>query len=139
MFNGKHNSIHQFVLYTYCASKSFQMIIKKEQNFGVSLLQLSEFDASQAMAFDGCFHDTDIELSTFPPMSDLNSDPCMTSLNSAVPDLPRVMGTRLRRRRSIRQSVNHIMSNSYKIDSYSRIFFPVAYIFFNIIYWSIYS
>ncbi|XP_056593705.1 gamma-aminobutyric acid receptor subunit rho-3 isoform X1 [Triplophysa dalaica] len=111
----------------------------KEEMKKLKQLKLSEFDASQAMAFDGCFHDTDIELSTFPPMSDLNSDPCMTSLNSAVPELPRIMGTRLRRRRSIRQSVNHIMSNSYKIDSYSRIIFPVAYIFFNFIYWSIYS
>lgn len=101
--------------------------------------QLSEYDASQAMAFDGCFHDQDIELSSFPRLSDLNADPCMSSRNSTTPDLPPILGTRLRRRRSIRQSVNHIMNNSYKIDSYSRIFFPLAYFLFNIIYWSIYS
>lgn len=103
------------------------------------LQQLSEYDASQAMAFDGCFHDQDIELSSFPRLSDLNTDPCMSSRNSTTPDLPPILGTRLRRRRSIRQSVNHIMNNSYKIDSYSRIFFPLAYFLFNIIYWSIYS
>uniref|UniRef100_A0A671R5C9 Gamma-aminobutyric acid receptor subunit rho-3-like n=1 Tax=Sinocyclocheilus anshuiensis TaxID=1608454 RepID=A0A671R5C9_9TELE len=59
-------------------------------------------------------------------------------MNSTMPDLPPVLGTHLRRRHSIRQSVNHIINNSYKIDSYSRIFFPLAYFLFNIIYWSIY-
>ncbi|KAG1943977.1 gamma-aminobutyric acid receptor subunit rho-3 isoform X1 [Pimephales promelas] len=111
----------------------------KEEMKKLKQLKLTDYDASQAMAFDGCFHDQDIELSAFPRLSDLNMDTCVSSRNSTTPDLPPILGTRLRRRRSIRQSVNHIMNNSYKIDSYSRILFPLAYFLFNIIYWSIYS
>uniref|UniRef100_A0A8C6SVA3 GABA(C) receptor n=1 Tax=Neogobius melanostomus TaxID=47308 RepID=A0A8C6SVA3_9GOBI len=81
----------------------------------------SGYDASQAMAFDGCFHDNDIELTPFPR-------------------IPRQEGgTRLRRQRSVRENVDLIVSNSYLIDSYSRLAFPLSYLLFNIIYWSLYS
>lgn len=86
------------------------------------------YDATQAMAYDGCFHD-DIDVSPFP---DLPTTPSTTrtippTASSAEP-LP-TEGTRLWKKRS----------NSYMIDSYSRILFLVAYLLFNIIYWCIYS
>ncbi|KAL7840657.1 hypothetical protein AOLI_G00259800 [Acnodon oligacanthus] len=101
--------------------------------------KLSEFDASQAMAFDGCFHDTDVELSPYPPLADLNIDQQASSQSSTVPAPSPVLGTRLRHSRPLRYHLQLLMSNSYIIDSYSRILFPLAYVLFNIIYWSIYT
>ncbi|KAI4898584.1 hypothetical protein NFI96_033246 [Prochilodus magdalenae] len=101
--------------------------------------KLSEFDASQAMAFDGCFHDADMELSPFPPLAELSMDQQVSSQSSTVPDPPPVLGTRLRRTRPLHYHLQLVMSNSYVIDSYSRFLFPLAYVLFNIIYWSIYT
>lgn len=91
------------------------------------------------MAFDGCFHDTDIDLSTFPQLTDLAVEPPMSSQNSIVPEAPLTLGTRLRKTPPLRHHLQLLMSNSYMIDSYSRILFPLAYLTFNIIYWSIYT
>ncbi|KAL6462712.1 hypothetical protein MHYP_G00291340 [Metynnis hypsauchen] len=101
--------------------------------------KLSEFDASQAMAFDGCFHDTDVELSPYPPLADLSMDQQASSQSSTVPAPSPVLGIRLRRSRPLSYHLQLLMSNSYIIDSYSRILFPLAYVVFNIIYWSIYT
>ncbi|TKS87385.1 Gamma-aminobutyric acid receptor subunit rho-3 GABA(A) receptor subunit rho-3 GABA(C) receptor [Collichthys lucidus] len=99
----------------------------------------STFNASQAMAFDGCFHDDDIELTPFPRLAPtLTSDPL--TMPTQTPDIPRPMeGTRLRRQRSVRENVDLLVSNSYMIDSYSRLAFPLSYLLFNTIYWSLYS
>uniref|UniRef100_A0A3B4C3I4 GABA(C) receptor n=1 Tax=Pygocentrus nattereri TaxID=42514 RepID=A0A3B4C3I4_PYGNA len=118
--------------------------MKKLKNGKVSQGQTApfcnnKFDASQAMAFDGCFHDTDVELSPYPPLADLSMDQQVSSQSSTVPDPPPVLGTRLRRSRPLRYRLQLLMSNSYIIDSYSRILFPLAYVLFNIIYWSIYT
>ncbi|XP_061613744.1 uncharacterized protein LOC133469992 isoform X4 [Phyllopteryx taeniolatus] len=94
----------------------------------------STFDASQAMAFDGCFHDNDMELTPFPRVT---SDP----LAAPSPQLEArpSEGTRLRPQRSVRENVDLLLSNSYMIDSYSRLAFPLSYLLFNTIYWSLYS
>lgn len=98
----------------------------------------STFNAAQAMAFDGCFHDDEIELTPFPKMTTtLTSDPLTTPTQS--PDIRPMEGTRLRRRRSARQNVDLLVSHSYMIDSYSRLAFPLSYLLFNTIYWSLYS
>lgn len=91
------------------------------------------------MAFDGCFHDPDMELSTFPQLTDLVVEAPMSSQNSSVPEVPPALGTRLRKTRPLRYHLQLLMSNSYIIDSYSRILFPLAYLTFNIIYWSVYT
>ncbi|KAM8822043.1 gamma-aminobutyric acid receptor subunit rho-3-like isoform 2-T2 [Synchiropus picturatus] len=94
----------------------------------------SSFNATQAMAFDGCFHDDDIQLTSFPPAETaLTPDPRAPSDARAPP------GTRLRRQRSVRENVDLLMSNSYMIDSYSRLAFPLSYLLFNVLYWSLYS
>lgn len=97
------------------------------------------YDATQAMAYDGCFHD-DIDVSPFPefPTSPSTTHTIPPTTSSTEP--PPTEGTRLwRRKRSVGKNIKFIMSNSYMIDSYSRILFPVAYLLFNIIYWCIYS
>ncbi|KAL4624887.1 gamma-aminobutyric acid receptor subunit rho-3-like [Arapaima gigas] len=96
------------------------------------------FNATEAMAFDGCFHDNEIDLTPFPDISGTSASNQPTSPhNPAEP--PPSEGTWLRRKRSVRKNLDFIMSNSYMIDSYSRALFPLAYLLFNIIYWSMYS
>ncbi|XP_031705751.1 gamma-aminobutyric acid receptor subunit rho-3-like [Anarrhichthys ocellatus] len=97
----------------------------------------STFNASQAMAFDGCFHDNDVELTPFSRATPtLTSDP---GDRTGAPDVRPPEGTRLRRQRSVRENVDLFVSNSYMIDSYSRLAFPLSYLLFNTIYWSLYS
>lgn len=90
------------------------------------------------MAFDGCFHDNDINLTTFTAVS----SPSTTERNAQSPNSTvsaPAEGTRLRRRQPLKQNLSFIMSNSYMIDSYSRVIFPLTYLLFNIIYWSLYA
>lgn len=90
------------------------------------------------MAFDGCFHDDDIQLTPFPRMAArLTSEPLTTPSQNS--DIRPSVGTRLRRQRSVRENVDRLVSNSYMIDSYSRLAFPLSYLLFNTIYWSLYS
>lgn len=90
------------------------------------------------MAFDGCFHDDDIELTPFSRLAPtLTSDPL--TMPTQTPDIRPMEGTRLRRQRSVRENVDLLVSNSYMIDSYSRLAFPLSYLLFNTIYWSLYS
>lgn len=91
------------------------------------------------MAFDGCFHDADMELSTFPRLTDLSVERPVSSQNSSVREVPPALGTRLRKTQPLIHHLHLLMSNSYVIDSYSRLLFPLAYLTFNIIYWSIYT
>ncbi|KAM9729069.1 gamma-aminobutyric acid receptor subunit rho-3-like isoform 2-T2 [Menidia menidia] len=98
----------------------------------------STFNNTQAMAFDGCFHDNDIDLASFPEVaSSTNTERNTQSRNSTV-SAP-TEGTRLHRRNTLKYNLSFIMSNSYMIDSYSRVIFPLAYLLFNIIYWSMYA
>ncbi|XP_061660583.1 gamma-aminobutyric acid receptor subunit rho-3-like isoform X8 [Syngnathoides biaculeatus] len=99
----------------------------------------STFDASQAMAFDGCFHDNDMELTPFPRAAQAPAPPAPPAPPSPQPEGRPSEGTRLRRQRSLRENVDFLLSNSYMIDSYSRLAFPLSYLLFNTIYWSLYS
>ncbi|XP_042588856.1 gamma-aminobutyric acid receptor subunit rho-3-like isoform X2 [Cyprinus carpio] len=96
------------------------------------------YDATQAMAYDGCFHD-DIDVSPFPELPTTPSTTRTIPPRASSTEPPPTEGTRLWRKRSVGKNIRFIMSNSYMIDSYSRIIFPVAYLLFNIIYWCIYS
>ncbi|XP_034036452.1 gamma-aminobutyric acid receptor subunit rho-3-like [Thalassophryne amazonica] len=99
---------------------------------------LSTYNASQAMAFDGCFHDEDIELTSYLRMAPaLMSEPL--TAEDQIPESRPLEGTRLRRQRSLRENVDLLVTNSYMIDSYSRVVFPLSYLLFNTVYWSLYS
>lgn len=98
----------------------------------------TSYNTSKAMAFDGCFHDSDIELTPFPRLpTSMTSSHHRTPLQN--PEDPPIEGTRLRRQRSVQENVDLLLSNSYLIDSYSRMAFPLSYLLFNTIYWSMYS
>ncbi|KAM9331759.1 gamma-aminobutyric acid receptor subunit rho-3-like [Pholidichthys leucotaenia] len=100
----------------------------------------STFNASQAMAYDGCFHDDDIELTSFPhPVPPQSPNPPTPAAQSLDAHPSEGGGTRLRRQRSVRENVDLLLSNSDMIDSYSRLAFPLSYLLFNVIYWSLYS
>ncbi|KAL2085859.1 hypothetical protein ACEWY4_019179 [Coilia grayii] len=103
--------------------------------------KLPSFDATQTMAFDGYYHETDVELTDFssvPTDGGVSVDPSTFPTDPATNPAP-AAGTRLWRRRPLWDYIDFVISNSYIIDSYSRIGFPLAYLVFNIIYWSVYS
>ncbi|XP_068000749.1 gamma-aminobutyric acid receptor subunit rho-3 isoform X2 [Melanerpes formicivorus] len=92
-------------------------------------------DAVQAMAFDGCFHDTDVdmELTAF-------SDRCEQDESRAqAAGVSSTDTTRIKRKRSLKGNVGRIiLQNNHVIDTYSRIIFPSVYIVFNVFYWGLY-
>ncbi|XP_068186484.1 gamma-aminobutyric acid receptor subunit rho-3a isoform X2 [Antennarius striatus] len=98
----------------------------------------SAYNASQAMAFDGCFHDNEIELTSMAEVSSTANTERNTQARNSTVSAP-AEGTRLRRKHPVKNNLRFIMSNSYMIDSYSRVLFPLAYLLFNIIYWSLYT
>lgn len=104
----------------------------------VSLQISSSYNATQAMVFDGCFHDNEIDLASFPEVSSTPNTETNTQARNSTVSGP-AEGTRLRRKNPVKQHFSFIMSNSYMIDSYSRVIFPMAYLLFNIIYWSLYA
>lgn len=104
----------------------------------LSLQIPTSFNATQAMAFDGCFHDNEIDLTSFPEVSSTPNTERNTQSRNSNASAP-TEGTRLHRKHPLKQNLSYIMSNSYMIDSYSRVIFPLAYLLFNIIYWSMYA
>ncbi|XP_042311984.1 gamma-aminobutyric acid receptor subunit rho-3 isoform X4 [Sceloporus undulatus] len=96
---------------------------------------LYNIDVVQAMAFDGCYHDTDtdIDLTTFSVNS---TESCARDRALSIAN---VDTTRIKRKRSLRGNVGRIiLQNNHVIDTYSRIIFPTVYIVFNFFYWGLY-
>ncbi|XP_054667611.1 gamma-aminobutyric acid receptor subunit rho-3 isoform X1 [Grus americana] len=92
-------------------------------------------DAVQAMAFDGCFHDTDvdIDLTAFSDRCEENETRACAASGSNVDT------ARIKRKRSLKGNVGRIiLQNNHVIDTYSRIIFPSVYIVFNFFYWGLY-
>ncbi|XP_074158119.1 gamma-aminobutyric acid receptor subunit rho-3 [Sminthopsis crassicaudata] len=92
-------------------------------------------EAVQAMAFDGCYHDseTDIDLTPFSIHSE------EYSVNSKNPSIPTTDSAQLKRKKSLKGHVGRIiLKNNHVIDTYSRIVFPAMFIVFNFFYWGFY-
>ncbi|KAM4701295.1 gamma-aminobutyric acid receptor subunit rho-3 [Discoglossus pictus] len=88
-------------------------------------------EAVQAMAFDGCYHDSDVDLNY-----SVHSEETSSRGRASVATLD---AARVKRKRSIKGNVGRIiLENNHAIDTYSRIFFPVVYIVFNFFYWGVY-
>lgn len=91
-------------------------------------------DAVQAMAFDGCYHDseTDVDQTSFFLHSE--DDSMQTKFTgSPCEDSAQI------KRKSLGGNVGRIiLENNHVIDTYSRIVFPIVYIIFNLFYWGMY-
>ncbi|KAF7643087.1 hypothetical protein LDENG_00245430 [Lucifuga dentata] len=125
-------SVIEYAAVNYCTTLEEMRKMKKGK-------LPSTFNASQAMAFDGCFHDDDIELTIFSRMvPTLTPDPLATQAHNQVAPSTEG-GIRLCRQRSVRENVDLLVNHSYMIDSYSRLAFPLSYLLFNTIYWSLYT
>ncbi|XP_075710560.1 gamma-aminobutyric acid receptor subunit rho-3 [Rhinoderma darwinii] len=89
-------------------------------------------EAVQAMAFDGCYHDSDADLNY-----SVHSEE--TSSRGRAASVATLDTARVKRKRSIKGNVGRIiLENNHAIDTYSRIIFPVVYILFNFFYWGMY-
>ncbi|OXB59852.1 hypothetical protein ASZ78_009308, partial [Callipepla squamata] len=92
-------------------------------------------DAVQAMAFDGCYHEPDVEmdLPAFPDRCEENET------RARAVSVSNVGTARIKRKRSFKGNVGRIiLQNNHVIDTYSRIIFPSVYIVFNFFYWGLY-
>ncbi|XP_070948644.1 gamma-aminobutyric acid receptor subunit rho-3 isoform X4 [Macaca nemestrina] len=96
--------------------------------------RMYNIDAVQAMAFDGCYHDSEIDMDQ--TSLSLNSEDFMRRKSIRSPSTD---STRIKRRKSLGGHVGRIiLENNHVIDTYSRILFPVVYILFNLFYWGVY-
>uniref|UniRef100_A0A671E849 Neurotransmitter-gated ion-channel transmembrane domain-containing protein n=2 Tax=Rhinolophus ferrumequinum TaxID=59479 RepID=A0A671E849_RHIFE len=91
--------------------------------------------AVQAMAFDGCYHDNEIDMN----QTSLNLHSEEDSIRGKFTGSPSADSAQIKRRKSRRGHVGRvILENNHVIDTYSRILFPIVYIIFNLFYWGMY-
>ncbi|XP_077631050.1 gamma-aminobutyric acid receptor subunit rho-3 isoform X1 [Crocuta crocuta] len=92
-------------------------------------------DAVQAMAFDGCYHDSKTEMDQTSFSLHLEED----SMRGRSTGSPSTDSSQIKRRQSSGGHVGRIiLENNHVIDTYSRTLFPIVYIIFNLFYWGIY-
>lgn len=85
------------------------------------------------MAFDGCYHDTDIDLATLSVLLEEGA------ARERVPSITPLDEAHLKRKRFLTGTVGKIiLQNNHVIDTYSRVVFPAIYIVFNFFYWGLY-
>ncbi|XP_043556755.1 gamma-aminobutyric acid receptor subunit rho-1-like isoform X5 [Chiloscyllium plagiosum] len=106
--------------------------MKQREKFSDSF----RLNQTQTMAFDGCYHDSQLDVSDYGEarLSVANTE-ARERVSCSNPD-----GQQLRRKKSIKGNVTAVMiKNNHVIDTYSRILFPTAFILFNFIYWCLFS
>uniref|UniRef100_A0A287A6C3 GABA(C) receptor n=1 Tax=Sus scrofa TaxID=9823 RepID=A0A287A6C3_PIG len=130
------SSLFVFLSVIEYAAVNYLTTVEERKQFKTGKLSGTyNIDAAQAMAFDGCYHDskTDMDQTSFSLHSEEDSMQGR-STGSFSTDSPCI-----RRRKSLRGHVGRIiLENNHVIDTYSRILFPIVYIMFNLFYWSIY-
>ncbi|XP_072441202.1 gamma-aminobutyric acid receptor subunit rho-3-like isoform X3 [Chiloscyllium punctatum] len=106
--------------------------MKQREKFSDSF----RLNQTQTMAFDGCYHDSQLDVSDYGEarLSVANTE-ARERVSCSNPD-----GQQLRRKKSIKGNVTAVMiKNNHVIDTYSRVLFPTAFILFNFIYWCLFS
>ncbi|XP_028616128.1 gamma-aminobutyric acid receptor subunit rho-3 [Grammomys surdaster] len=106
----------------------------KQLNRRGKISGMYSIDAVQAMAFDGCFHDseTDVDQTSFFLHSEDDS------MRTKFTGSPCAESSQMKRKSLGRNVGRIILENNHVIDTYSRIVFPIVYIIFNLFYWGIY-
>ncbi|KAG7255583.1 hypothetical protein CRUP_014954 [Coryphaenoides rupestris] len=122
-------------------------------NYFTTMEEMKKLRRAKATAFDGCFRGNEqrtwrrsggrgrpgtANAERTAPSRNSTVDAADTAAAAAAVTQP-AKGTRLRRENPVLKNLRLLMSNSYMIDSYSRIVFPVTYLLFNVIYWSLYA
>uniref|UniRef100_A0A4W3I8L1 GABA(C) receptor n=1 Tax=Callorhinchus milii TaxID=7868 RepID=A0A4W3I8L1_CALMI len=125
-------SIIEYAAVNYLTTVEERKRMKHREKFPESF----SLNQTQNMAFDGCYHDSQVDLSDYGE-SHLNVSNVETRERTPCANLG---GQSLRRTKSMKENVIEIIIKSnHAIDSYSRILFPAAFIVFNVIYWGIFS
>uniref|UniRef100_A0A8C6FMA0 GABA(C) receptor n=1 Tax=Moschus moschiferus TaxID=68415 RepID=A0A8C6FMA0_MOSMO len=131
------SSLFVFLSVIEYAAVNYLTTVEERKRFKKTgkISRMYSIEATQAMAFDGCYHDskTDMDQTSFSLHSeeDALQGRCIGNLSA---DLPRI-----KRRKSLGGQIGRIiLENNHVIDTYSRILFPTVYITFNLFYWSIY-
>lgn len=84
------------------------------------------------MAFDGCYHDSEVDLNYSVHSEESSS-------RSRAASVATLDAARVKRKRSVKGNVGRIiLENNHAIDTYSRMIFPIVYILFNFFYWGMY-
>ncbi|CAD7670922.1 unnamed protein product [Nyctereutes procyonoides] len=91
-------------------------------------------DTVQAMALDGCYHDSKTEMDQ--TSSSLHSEE--DSVRERCTGSSSTDSSQIKRTQSLGGHVARVvLENNHVIDTYSRIFFPIVCIIFNLFYWGI--
>ncbi|XP_078265285.1 gamma-aminobutyric acid receptor subunit rho-3-like isoform X1 [Rhinoraja longicauda] len=125
-------SIIEYVAVNYITTIEERMKMKQREKFSDSF----RLNQTQIMAFDGCYHDSQLDLSHY---GEAHVNVPHTEA-SEHPTGPNPGGQQLRRRKSVKGNIiEMIITNNHAIDTYSRVLFPSAFILFNFIYWCLFS
>ncbi|XP_043556754.1 gamma-aminobutyric acid receptor subunit rho-3-like isoform X4 [Chiloscyllium plagiosum] len=125
-------SIIEYAAVNYLTTIEERKKMKQREKFSDSF----RLNQTQTMAFDGCYHDSQLDVSDYGEarLSVANTE-ARERVSCSNPD-----GQQLRRKKSIKGNVTAVMiKNNHVIDTYSRILFPTAFILFNFIYWCLFS
>ncbi|XP_038658087.1 gamma-aminobutyric acid receptor subunit rho-3-like isoform X2 [Scyliorhinus canicula] len=125
-------SIIEYAAVNYLTTIEERKKIKQREKFSDSF----RLTQTQNMAFDGCYHDSQLDLSDYAEahLSVANTEG-RERASCSNPD-----GQQLRRKKSSKGNVTAvIIRNNHAIDTYSRVLFPAAFILFNFIYWCLFS
>ncbi|XP_072901675.1 gamma-aminobutyric acid receptor subunit rho-3-like isoform X2 [Hemitrygon akajei] len=125
-------SIIEYAAVNYITTVEERMKMKQREKFSDSF----RLNQTQIMAFDGCYHDSQLDLSHYADahlnVPNTEGSECASSTNPG--------GQQIRRTKSTKGNITAIIiRNNHAIDTYSRVLFPAAFLLFNFIYWCLFS